>query len=114
VLVVEVDAVDVEAAQAGLAAGANVMASSDPGIRKALQTISLLRQLAVQCTGMQDARQYLLGLLFNTIFRATINNHANYRERQNRALMLAGIFCHRLDHWNDPWPPEEWKSILQK
>jgi hypothetical protein len=90
------------------------MASSDPGIRKALQTISLLRQLAVQCTGMQDARQYLLGLLFNTIFRATINNHANYRERQNRALMLAGIFCHRLDHWNDPWPPEEWKSILQK
>ena len=92
----------------------NEMESLNPGIRKALQTISLLRQLAFECTGIQDARQYLLGLLFNTIFRATINNQEKYRARQYRALMLAGIFCHRLDHWNEPWPPEEWKSILQK
>ena len=88
------------------------MKSQDPGIRKALQTISVLRSLAYKCTGIQDARQYLLGLLFNTIFRATINNTEKYRDRQSRALMLAGIFCHRLDHWNEPWPPEEWKPIL--
>lgn len=88
------------------------MESPDPGIRKALQTISLLRSLARQCTEIADARQYLLGLLFNTIFRATINNHEKHLERQSRALLLAGIFCHRLDHWNDPWPPEEWQYIL--
>lgn len=89
------------------------MQSPDPGIRKALQTISVLRSLAVKCTGIRDARQYLLGLLFNTLFRATINNSERHRERQTRALMLAGIFCHRLDRWNEAWPPEEWKPILQ-
>ncbi|MBN2116169.1 MAG: phosphotransferase [Anaerolineales bacterium] len=88
------------------------MESADPGIRKALQTISILRSLARQCTEITDARQYLLGLLFNTIFRATINNNEKHHERQSRALILAGIFCHRLDHWNDPWPPEEWQHIL--
>jgi len=87
--------------------------SSDPGIRKILQTISLIRSLAYKCTGIRDARQYLLGLLFNTIFRATINKNEKYRDRQRRALMLAGIFCHRLDHWNEPWPPQEWSHILQ-
>jgi len=91
----------------------NEMESRDPGIRKALQTISVLRSLALKCTGINDARQYLLGLLFNTIFRDTINNNEKYHARQSRALMQAGIFCHRLDHWNEPWPPEEWKSVLQ-
>lgn len=90
------------------------MKSQDPGFQKALQTLSLIRVLALKCTGITDARQYLLGLLFNTIFRATINNAEKHRARQHQALTLAGIFCHRLDHWNEPWPPEEWKPILQK
>ena len=89
------------------------MKSQDPRIRKALQTISLLRALALKCTDICDARQYLMGLLFNALFRATINNNEKYHDRQRRALMLAGIFCHRLEHWNESWPPEEWKSILQ-
>jgi hypothetical protein len=88
------------------------MNSQDPSVRKALQTISVLRSLAQQCTGIQDARQYLLGLLFNTIFRATINSDKHH-DRQRRSLRLAGIFCHRLEHWNESWPPEEWKPILQ-
>ena len=88
------------------------MEGADPGIRKALQTISILRSLAYRCTKITDARQYLLGLLFNTIFRATINNAEKHHERQSRALMLAGIFCHRLDHWDDLWPPEDWQHIL--
>jgi CheY-like chemotaxis protein len=89
------------------------IASTNPEIRKALQTISILRTLACQCTQIKDARQYLLGLLFNTLFRATINKGEKTRPRQNRALILAGIFCHRLDHWNESWPPEEWMSVLQ-
>jgi len=88
--------------------------SRDPKIRKALGTISVLRTLACQCTQITDIRQYLLGLLFNTLFRATINRGEKTRPRQNRALILAGIFCHRLDHWNESWPPEEWMSILAK
>jgi hypothetical protein len=88
------------------------MYSQDVQVRKALETISFLRSQAQQCTGIEDARQYLLGLLFNTIFRATINNNDKYHDRQRKALLLAGIFCHRLEHWNEPWPPEEWKPIL--
>lgn len=88
------------------------MESCDPGIQKALQTISVLRGLACQCTKITDARQYMLGLLFNTLFRATINHAEKNRPRQTQALLLAGIFCHRLEHWDEPWPPKEWKSIL--
>ena len=92
---------------------ANDVEISDPGIQKTLQTVSLVRSLALKCTGIHDARQYLLGLLFNTIFRATINKNEKFRDRQRRALMLAGIFCHRLDHWNEPWPPQEWRHFLE-
>jgi hypothetical protein len=88
------------------------MKNPDPAIRKALKTISVIRSLALKCTGISDARQYLLGLLFNMIFRATINNEETYRDRQRQALLLAAIFCHRLEHWNEPWPPEEWMPAL--
>lgn len=89
------------------------MQSRDPGIQKALNTISVLRRLACQCTQITDGRQYLMGLLFNTLFRATIKNGDKNGTRQNGALTLAGIFCYRLGHWDEPWPPEEWKIILQ-
>ncbi len=92
--------------------GENEVKSTDPRIEKALKTISMLRSLALKCTGIQDARQYLLGLLFNAIFRATINKSERYRNHQIQALMLAAIFCHRLEHWNETWPPEEWMPIL--
>jgi response regulator of citrate/malate metabolism len=82
-----------------------------PEVEKALQTISLLRKLARQCTAISDARQYLLGLLFNTLFRATITGDTAFKLSQQRALMLASIICHRLDHWDDPWPPEEWRKL---
>jgi ActR/RegA family two-component response regulator len=82
---------------------------ADNETRKLLATISTIRSLAVQCTSITDFRQYLLGLYFNTIFRATIA----LREQQIKDLrvwMLASILCHRLSHWNQPWPPEEWKK----
>jgi hypothetical protein len=90
----------------------NQITDWDPRIEKALKTISTLRSLALKCTGIQDARQYTLGLLFNAIFRATINKSERYRKHQQQALMLAAIFCHRLEHWNESWPPEEWMPIL--
>jgi CheY-like chemotaxis protein len=90
------------------------MECKDPDVQKALQAISVLRSLAGQCTGIVDAKQYLFGLLFNTIFRATIIKDETHRQSQLRALMLASIICHRLDHWDEPWPPLEWGTFLEK
>jgi hypothetical protein len=82
----------------------------DDDTRKLLETITAIRSLAVRCTQITDFRQYLLGLYFNTIFRATIAVREQKHIKDLRAWMLAGILCHRLAHWNQPWPPEEWKS----
>jgi hypothetical protein len=84
---------------------------TDPNVKKSIQTISLLRKLAREISGISDARQYLLGLLFNTLFRATIMSDSARQIGQFRAMMLASIICHRLDHWNEPWPPKEWREL---
>jgi len=81
--------------------------SADPRIKKALQTISVLRSLAVQHTKINDAREYLYGLLFNMIFRASMIDKTGSKNSQ-RSLWIASLICHRLDHWDDAcWPPAE-------
>ena len=84
----------------------------DPDVKKSIQTISLLRKLARKTSGISDARQYLLGLLFNTLFRATLLKDPTNELSQQRALMLASIICHRLDHWDELWPPLKWQRLL--
>lgn len=81
-------------------------------MKKAMLTISHLRSLARESTGITDARQYLLGLLFNTLFRATISTSNQRKQCQQRALMLASILCHRLDHWGEAWPPSHWQKFI--
>jgi ActR/RegA family two-component response regulator len=76
--------------------------------QKLLNVISIIRNLAGRCTEVTDARQYLLGLFFNTIFRATIITKERQDKSQLRLWMLASILCHRLDHWDEPWPPNDW------
>jgi thiamine kinase-like enzyme len=78
--------------------------SEDARIEKALQTISILRSLALQNTKVTDAREYLFGLLFNMIFRAAMIRKINPKKSQH-ILLLASLICHRLDHWDEPWPP---------
>jgi len=80
--------------------------SEDARVEKALQTISILRALARKYTTITDARQYMLGLLFNMIFRAAIVRKISL-EKSQRPLLLASLICHRLDHWNDSWNPDE-------
>jgi len=81
-------------------------------VQKILKTMSILRELALECTGITDMRQYLLGLFFNAIFRATIIASDDQHARsQQRSLMLASIICHRLEHWGEAWPPVAWKTI---
>jgi CheY-like chemotaxis protein len=82
-------------------------ASEDQRIEKALETISILRSLALQHTKITDAREYLYGLLFNMIFRAIMVQKTSPKKSQ-RALLLASFICHRLDHWDDSnWTPAE-------
>jgi hypothetical protein len=82
--------------------------------QKLLNTIHVIRRLAVQCTQITDMRQYLLGLYFNTIFRATIISREQRQKSESQAWMLASILCHRLSHWGENWPPEEWKIIQSR
>ena len=85
---------------------------SEPQIQKIIKTMSVLRELASECTGIHDMRQYLLGLLFNAIFRATIIKNDNHHVKsQQRSLMLASIICHRLEHWGEIWPPQAWQEM---
>jgi len=80
---------------------------NDEKIEKALHVIAYIRALAQSITKISDARQYLLGLYFDTIFYATIVKKDDARQR--RAFMLASILCHRLEHWEEAWPPAEWQ-----
>lgn len=80
----------------------------DAQASKALATISIVRSLVKDCTGIDDIKEYLLGLYFNSLFRATIVPDDKCRER---ALMLASVICHRLEHWGEAWPPAEWTSM---
>jgi len=86
--------------------------SENHRITKALQSISILRSLALQHTGLSEAREYLFGLLFNTIFRATIAHNKNPHKGQHLPLILASIICHRLDRWDELWPPLEWEQLF--
>ena len=91
-----------------------ISSSQNPEYLKMLHTISQLRFLAKKSTGVTDARQYLIGMLFNAIFRATLTSRDFRNTAQARALMLASIICHRLDHWEMPWPPDKWKKHILK
>jgi hypothetical protein len=85
---------------------------ADEETQKLLATIATIRRLAVECTKITDFQQYLLGLYFNTIFRATITQREQQQKKDLRAWMLASILCHRLSCWNDTWPPQEWESAF--
>ncbi|HSO27613.1 MAG TPA: phosphotransferase, partial [Anaerolineales bacterium] len=83
---------------------------SAPATRKTLEVISTLRRLASQhIHPASDAREYLWGLLFNTLFRATIMSPDSSDGRE-RAFMLAGILCQRLENWGAAWPPAQWPA----
>ena len=96
----------------------NIACLADAGsdMQKVIQIIATIRSLAQECTGIVDARQYMLGLFFNTIFRATIDKDFRIMDddqirSQRSALMLASILCFRLEHWDEPWPPKQWENL---
>lgn len=65
---------------------------------KAAAVIAGLRGLAATLTGVRDIRQYLWGMLFNTVFRATLLRDSDEgASSYTRALLLGGLICARLD-----------------
>lgn len=79
----------------------------DERLSKAMKTISTLRGIAVECSKNKNIREYLLGLLFNMLFKAELS-HKEDPPKSERPLIIAGFLCHRLDHWGESWPPVEW------
>lgn len=82
---------------------------SDREVTKSLKVIGTMRQLASQRTGVLDARQYLWGLLLNTVFRVSLLEPDD--PKRERALLLGSLICHRLEHWKTAWPPVEWNVL---
>jgi hypothetical protein len=78
---------------------------------KALGIICGIRKLAYEMTGYQDPREYLWGLLLNTIFAGSLAREQSSQKR--RAVVLASVLSERLDRWNQEWPPTEWLPVLR-
>ncbi len=70
---------------------------ADPETYKVLEVISGLRRLAYEVAHPEDFREYLWGLLLDTVFVATLVSEDS--PQRERALLLGGMFCERLQHW---------------
>jgi hypothetical protein len=81
-------------------------------LQKALDVTRGVRCLARDVAKFGDAREYVWSLLFDSVFVAT---HTLEEEPQHeRALLYGSVLCSRLQHWGKPWPPEEWKPLLDE
>jgi hypothetical protein len=79
---------------------------------KAWQMVRDIRTLARQRAQYDEPREYLWGLLLNSLLVATLLEEHEFR--REKTLLVASIICVRLDHWGtsqwvpDDWPPFEW------
>jgi CheY-like chemotaxis protein len=69
----------------------------DPETLKAFEVIRGLRRMAYEVTRYQDFREYLWGLLLDTVFVATLVSEDS--PQRERALLLGGVLCQRLEAW---------------
>ncbi|MEJ2554812.1 MAG: phosphotransferase [Anaerolineae bacterium] len=81
---------------------------AEPETRKALGVVAGLRRLAYEVTHYQDSREYLWGLLLDTLFVAALA--AEGAPQRERALLFGSVLCERLRHWGGEWPPEDWPA----
>jgi DNA-binding response OmpR family regulator len=77
---------------------------------KAWQIVSHIRELARQRAQHDDPREYLWGLLLNSLLVATLLEESH--PRREKTLLVASIICARLDNWDtEQWPPVDWPPI---
>lgn len=78
----------------------------DAQARKAFSVVGRLRELRYKVFGYEDDRTYLWGLLLNVILRLPLTSPSS--DYAKTLLLFGGLICHRMDHWQDRWPPEHW------
>ena len=90
----------------------------DSEIEKAIRVTGIIRARAEIKIKFQDSREYLWGLLLNSLFRATyLAENQIHANQLDLCLLLAAILCERLDKWRtqdqppEPWPPPEWPTV---
>jgi hypothetical protein len=81
----------------------------NPQAAKALSVIAGLRRLAYEVTGYRDFREYLWGLVLDSLLVVCEASEATLR--RNRALLFASVIAGRLKHWNREWPPKDWPPV---
>lgn len=82
----------------------NAELAGQPAVQKALQVVSGVRALAHEVVRHHDQREQLWAMLFDALFVASIN--AMPETQRLRALLYAGVICHRLATWDEAWPPK--------
>jgi hypothetical protein len=82
---------------------------TDPEVHKAWEVITRLRRLAHEVTHYRDFREYLWGLLLDSVFVATLA--AEGSPQRERALLLGAVLCERLSRREEEWPPREWPQL---
>ncbi|GAB4195772.1 MAG: hypothetical protein OHK0022_12740 [Roseiflexaceae bacterium] len=77
-----------------------------PEARKAFAVVQDLQLLAAQRTQYTDRREYLWGLLLNSLFVVRLLNEDE--PRREITLLLAAVICDRLARWNKrDWRPKD-------
>jgi hypothetical protein len=77
---------------------------SNPDFNKAFNTINEIRRIAYAITQYADPREYLWGLLLDSVFIATLSQDGN--PQRERALLFGSVICERLGRWGGDWPPK--------
>lgn len=91
--------------------------SKNTQTRKYTNVVRSIREQAAHLTQYSDSRDYLWGLLFNSIFRAAYALGDQAREKlRYRSLLLASVLCSRLEKWEvaslpPQWPPQDWPAV---
>jgi CheY-like chemotaxis protein len=77
---------------------------------KALTVAQTLRKIAFEVTHYVDAREYLWGILLDSVAIWHVLSPTD--QRSEKLLLLGGIICKRLDDWGHPdWPPSDWPQV---
>lgn len=82
---------------------------ADREVKTVLDFIARLRALAHTTTHYSDSREYLWGILLDSLFVAMLAEEGS--PQRERALLLASVFCERLRCWEKEWPPKHWPPI---
>ena len=83
----------------------------DRSLEKAMNLVQGLRGLAYNVTSDPDFQEYLWTVLLSGLNLAAALSRNN--PARSQALVYCSVICHRLDHWDEPWPPENWPNLLE-